>query len=134
MTDEANVEKVFVYGTLKQGGTFNESLRQPESEFLGNALTVSKYHFFDLGKFPCICKTTAATRAKYQQVHVRGELYKTRAIKVMDYIEGHPTFYKREQIWVETVNGVLHKAWAYFLGIDNCIGARELLDGEWKNV
>ena len=89
------MEKVFVYGTLKRGHGNHVLLRG--SDFLG----------------PSFSKSPGTTR-------VIGELYNVDELTLnhLDMLEGHPTWYKREQINVDYISneGEMEstKAWLYF--------------------
>lgn len=128
------MEKVFVYGTLKRSNQFHYALQPPDSMFLGEASTVDPYYFFDLGKFPAIVKPEPLNKDLHSPVRILGELWQTRNIKTLDYIEGHPTFYHRYMIPVITEASFPQSqmAWAYFLTLDTCQGASQILSGIWK--
>jgi len=104
------MEKVFVYGTLKRGHG-NHILLQ-DSDFLGPALTNEKYTMYRSG-IPFVSKLPDTTR-------VIGELYNVNKLTLnhLDMLEGHPTWYKREQIGIDYISnkGEIKnaKAWLYF--------------------
>lgn len=99
---------LFVYGTLKRGFGNNRRLR--DSKFISTGTTKEPYGFFDLGAFPCITKDG--------NVHVQGEVFELddAALARTDELEGHPFFYKREEVRITLdVHDVDIKCWAYFM-------------------
>ena len=104
------MEKVFVYGTLKRGHGNHVLLRG--SDFLGPSLTKEIYTMYRSG-IPFVSKSPGTTR-------VIGELYNVDELTLnhLDMLEGHPTWYKREQINVDYISneGEMEstKAWLYF--------------------
>lgn len=98
--------KVFVYGTLKKGNNirgldfFGEG-----SKFVGTATTVdSTYALYDLGAFPAVSING--------NQNIVGEVWDVNkaTMKVLDGIEGYPTFYNRKK--VKTTRG---DSWMYFI-------------------
>jgi gamma-glutamylcyclotransferase (GGCT)/AIG2-like uncharacterized protein YtfP len=97
-------ENVFVYGTLKQNKGNNSYLKGLTPE---HAVTVEEYTMTANG-IPFVSKEPMTL--------ITGELYKIDTIdrlRELDWLESHPSFYKREIIEVVTLNGV-KKAWIYF--------------------
>lgn len=90
--------KVFVYGTLKRGFGLNGYLSK--SKFLGECV-INGFDMHTLRHFPAI------TQGKGK---VHGEVYEVdeETLKLLDYIEGVPTLYIREEI-----NTPLGKTQAY---------------------
>ena len=82
--------KVFVYGTLKKGYGNHRLLES--SINLGPYTTKKKYTLLHLGGFPGLIKEPLS--------HIRGELYEVDdvVLKRLDWLEGHPDFYCREEI------------------------------------
>jgi gamma-glutamylcyclotransferase (GGCT)/AIG2-like uncharacterized protein YtfP len=89
---EADRVNVFVYGTLKRGKSNHWYLR--ESEYLGVYYTDNHYALYVKG-LPYMVKEDKGGG-------VKGELYRVdmNILAQLDSLEGHPTFYKRETIWV----------------------------------
>jgi len=99
------MEKVFVYGTLKEGYGNNRLLAG--AKFLGNH-TVKRGRFclLNLGWFPGV-----VMRERYGlSTPVTGEVYEVDdgTFKALDGLEGYPTMYDR--IEIETKYG---DAWMY---------------------
>lgn len=94
--------QMLVYGTLRKGFGNEHFLRN--AHFLGSA-RIAGFKMYDLGFFP------GAVRAKDGMIY--GEVYSLSSreeIKAVDRLEGHPTFYKREEI-----STPLGKSWIYLL-------------------
>lgn len=100
------MNKVFVYGTLKSGG----SIRGLENfgdgaVIVGRAKTTyPDYHMVDLGSFPGVLM--GGTK------HIQGEVWEVSddVAEQLDAIEGYPEFYNK--VPTETSQG---KAMMYFL-------------------
>lgn len=101
---EADRVNVFVYGTLKRGRSNHWYLR--ESQYVGVYYTDNSYALYTHG-LPYMVKEEKGGG-------VKGELFKVDAktLQSLDYLEGHPTFYKREEIWVYDIE-VGHNVKAY---------------------
>jgi len=98
--------KVFVYGTLKQGNrTRGMQHFGGEAEFMGNAVTSdAAYSMYDLGAFPAV---VLGGKNK-----ISGEVFKVDddVLSVLDQIEGYPEFYQRKEI-----KTTLGTAWIYHI-------------------
>ena len=81
---------VFVYGSLKMGLSNHRLLRG--SRFIDFAKTDPEYTMISFGHFPAVMRggTTA----------IHGEVYEVddETLARLDQLEGHPHFYRREQI------------------------------------
>ncbi len=101
-----NKNKVFVYGTLKQGNSLRGLNRWGRAAtFIADAVTSeSKYNLWNLGAFPA---TTLNGKS-----YISGEVWVVdqETMQDLDRIEGYPAFYKRTQ--VDTTQG---RAWMYFI-------------------
>ena len=105
------MEKVFVYGTLKEGHGNNVLLSF--SERLGTGITEDKYIMYELG-IPYVSKSFKLTR-------ISGEVYRVKldTLEALDLLEGHPNWYKREKVEVEyydlkSNSHIKDYAWLYF--------------------
>tara|TARA_R100000935_G_C2839057_1_gene169940 strand:+ start:1260 stop:1610 length:351 start_codon:yes stop_codon:yes gene_type:complete len=99
------MEKVFVYGTLKEGFSNHFILR--ETVKIGSGLTKKKYAMYSHG-IPFLVENEKVSK-------ITGELYmvdKT-TFEVLDMLEGHPNWYIRKLVSVNIKNEE-HKAWVYF--------------------
>jgi len=120
---QSSINRVFVYGTLKQGGRANH-LMQDKSAFLGWHITPAEYTLKDLGYFPGVELNGKSV--------VQGEVYQISddLLDELDYLENYPHMYERKLI--DTPYG---PAWIYYLspnsawhGRPNCI----IEDGIWN--
>jgi len=114
-------KKLFVYGTLRQeGGHLRHSI-MATSTFLGKYKTKPKYDMINLRSFPGLLKDG--------QNVVTGEVYEVDrdTLKSCDIIEGHPRFYKREDIDLEGIEGVQ----AYFLPRKEYGHMPKVESGDW---
>lgn len=99
--------KMAVYGTLRGGLGNNGYLRR--AEYLGTGLTVDKYTLRASG-IPYVGKEPTH-RVEVEVWDVKEES----DILAIDMLEGHPRWYKREEIAVELNDGTILKAWLYFM-------------------
>jgi gamma-glutamylaminecyclotransferase len=113
--------RAFVYGSLKKGLGNHRLLEQ--SKFLGRCFIEGRYKFLSLGGFPGLVMddSSAITR-------VVGEVYQINedALRSLDWLEGHPRFYKRHKVATPWKN-----AWCYFLP-QSYIGRYGEVDHIWK--
>lgn len=104
-----NQHPVFVYGTLKRNfGNHHLLLRDLEqpSKFIGFGEISAR--MFSTGAFP-ICVASS----DYRYV-VKGEIYAVSAktLTLLDALEGHPSFYQREEVEVYTLCDI-NKVYCY---------------------
>lgn len=97
---------VFVYGTLRIGFHNNHWLNN--GTFVDVARTLDMYAMYD-GGIPYV-----SYNEKVSQIY--GELYEVdhQTLLGLDLLEGHPTFYERKEVLVETLEGEIFQAWVYF--------------------
>ncbi len=99
---------VFVYGTLQRN--FSNHRYLAESKFLGTARTQEKYALYSDG-LPFLVLNEPVSQ-------IQGELYEVDDITLdlLDDIEGHPDWYRREQVEICLDDGSnsIMKAWVYF--------------------
>ena len=110
--------KIFVYGSLRQGGALSWYLAG--SECLGEKETKKEHSLYSLGPFPAM--TAEGDTA------VIGEVYEVNkeTLDMLDRAEGHPNFYVRTPIVLE--DGT--KVEAYLLpGIPR--GCEKVESGDW---
>lgn len=125
----ANLVNVFVYGTLRPpqpNTTPADSRYYPEVARCVKTVTpawLPAADVFDAGSYPAIIRGSGV---------VYGELLgvQPRALEIMDRIEGHPTFYKRERVQVETDHGP-EAAWVYWAPRGLVIGRPQIINGDW---
>lgn len=97
---------IFVYGTLRKGGSNNYLLSS--SIFIGKAKSRQKYALYVDG-IPYVIK-------EEQVSNIIGEVYKVnkKTLERIDQLEGYPCWYNREKIPVILDNGEEILAWIYF--------------------
>lgn len=102
---------VFVYGTLKRGH-HNHRILGPTPNFVGNAITNTKYKMLDAG-FPVLLDITAGETGHF----VEGEVYDVDAItaKRLDQLEGKGRMYNRVRKYVRMGEGSVRLN--YYVGI-----------------
>ena len=101
-----NLERVFVYGTLKKGEIRNDILW--DCDYLGPAATDPIFQMVTLGQFPGLIPGHRS---------IEGEVYEVPAdvLGYLDLIEGHPHFFRRSQheVWLD--DDLSMDAWIYLL-------------------
>lgn len=101
---------VFVYGTLKKG--FSNHRLLSGAEFVEAAQTLEKFAMYSTGT-PIVLKEEAVSP-------IFGELYRVdeKILAALDSLEGHPDWYRREQVEVLVDDGErgtrVETAWLYF--------------------
>lgn len=113
---------VFVYGSLMRGFGNNGLLR--EQSFQGNA-TADSLSLFSLGAFPA---------ALHGSGSVKGELWLVDddALARLDRLEGHPTFYERQDHVALTESG--HEVgMQMYIYQGNPSETERIPDGCWRN-
>jgi gamma-glutamylcyclotransferase (GGCT)/AIG2-like uncharacterized protein YtfP len=112
---------IFVYGTLKRGGTIHWIIEN--FPFLGRA-EAEGFMLYDLGSYPAMVPGVGV---------VYGEVYEVseEALQSLDWVEGVPVLYRRELIEVSFEDGFSLKAWAYIYNGD-VNGYSRIESGEWR--
>ena len=100
---------VFTYGTLKKHHHNNYLLQN--SQYLGTGTTVEKYAM-------SVCSIPYVYKHKQISV-IHGEVYSVddTTLARLDQLEGHPQWYKREEVKIlvdNADNGQIVTAWLYF--------------------
>lgn len=110
--------KVFVYGTLKSTHYNNQLMLKNGGKFIGYDFIEGPYIMVDLGPFPAVLdlENTAAAKLGKTPVpnrRIYGELWaiSQEALAHVDYLEGHPNFYRRRKLNTGLLN---IRAWTYF--------------------
>lgn len=121
--------KVFVYGSLMRGFSNHHRLAGEGSQFLQEAETTPEFKMVSLGAFPGILEGGKTS--------IKGEVFEVDAEvkKGLDYLEGHPTFYRRTPITLLTPLALLEGevVEAYILqGRGNRSHYDEVPNGDWK--
>lgn len=124
----ANVQ-VFVYGTLRppRPDTVADDSRYyfQIEQYVESAIPacVSGAKMYNFGSYPGVVQGKGA---------IRGDLLtvRQRALKIMDQIEGHPMFYTRSRVDVQTETKTV-KAWIYWAPKEMVIGRPQIVNGDW---
>ena len=124
-----NTKLVFVYGTLRppQADTLAEDSRYyfEVAPYIKTAVParLPAAEIFDLGTYPAAIPGTG---------EVKGDLLTVTpaALKIMDRIEGHPNFFRREWTNVRTENGTA-MAWVYWAPRSLTLGHCPISGGDW---
>jgi gamma-glutamylaminecyclotransferase len=99
---------VAVYGTLKRGyNNYNNYLRR--SVYLGSGNTQDKYPLIIEGLPYMVNQKGLGHNVEVDVFKVGDEV-----LKNLDTLEGHPRWYRREEIPVKLASGKVLKCWTYF--------------------
>lgn len=101
------MQKVMVYGTLKQGGALSPHLAS--SKFLGTGVLPKGYQLYDMGWFPGLAEVPEGFD---QPIEVEVYEVSSDVLSTLDMVEGHPSFYLRKLKKVE-LPGKEEAAWVY---------------------
>ena len=114
--------RVFVYGTLRAGGP-NHHLLAGQT-LVGPARTEPAFEFASLGAYPAM--------ALGGRTSVIGEVYAVDAagLAKLDWLEGHPEYYRRTPIRLDSGDDVL----AYLLSPEHIAGHPRIPSGDWMDV
>ncbi len=117
---------IFVYGTLRYGHERHNVLEN--ARFVGYGF-IKGFKLYDLGPYPAIAKENGT---------VYGEVYEIspETLKTIDWIEGHPTLYKRITVTAYFDESQEHKlenvyTYLYNQPIEN---AKPIPDGEYSKA
>ena len=115
--------KVFVYGSLMRGGINHSVLEGPHTEFIATDITQRGFTLYDLGAFPGMVEEGNGA--------VVGEIYEVCPfiLSRLDILEGHPQFYKRCSIKLQS--GV--EVQTYILPGHHVDGCPVIKSGSWKH-
>lgn len=110
-------DKVFVYGTLRQGFRYHSYLLRSGARYLGNGRI--RGHLYDLGEYP------GALSSSSPYDRIEGELFElpdsTKQLKELDRLEEYnpdrpdESLFVRQRTIVQLENGRRVRAWAYFV-------------------
>lgn len=115
---------LFIYGTLKRGGSNHEQLAG--QEYLGEACTLPGHRLYDLGEYPGL------VRAQGVADYVHGELWRVsgECLHQLDRFEGVPEgLYRRSAIELDELHGDLVVETYFYLR--DLSGRSILADGRW---
>ncbi len=111
------INKVFVYGTLKQGQRNFHYLQA--AEFVGHFITDSIYSMYAFDDYPAVCLDGRHS--------IQGEIYHVSdsQFQQLDELERYPEFYQRIEILTSYGD-----AWMYVVKTELCLG-RPGIPGIW---
>ena len=100
------MEIVFVYGTLRQG--YHNHRLIIDCKIIDVGRTVNQYAMYANG-IPYVSDNEQVSQ-------IYGELYlvSPSILFNLDMLEGHPSWYKRKKVPIETMSGKIYNAWLYF--------------------
>lgn len=101
-----NNNLVAVYGTLRKGFGFSGALAS--SKFITKGKTTEKMTLRISG-YPTVSKDEKTSQIVVE-VYEINEL----VLKHLDFIEGHPNYYKRELTQISGDDGKSYEAWLYY--------------------
>lgn len=122
---QAELDLVFVYGTLRRGEVHHDVLLDAGARFVGLGRITGR--LWDLGAYPGVVRAEGAEREAGPEgrEEVRGELYRLAdpraALAVLDELEGHDparpegSLFVRREVEVRGEGGGRIAAWAWFL-------------------
>ena len=113
------MKKLFVYGILRR--QYGAGRLLSDDEYKGEYKTAPKYTMISLNAFPGMLKDGDNS--------ITGDLFETSldTIAKTDIMEGHPTFYERQEVDLE--DGTI--AEAYFLPREEYGNYPEVKSGDW---
>jgi gamma-glutamylaminecyclotransferase len=111
---------VFTYGTLLQGEVNHHLLAR--ARFVAEGRTEPCFELFDLGSFPAM--STGGETAVLGEVYAVDEATLVR----LDRLEGHPGFYQRTQIRLESGQAVQ----TYLMDRNRMHGRARISSGDWR--
>jgi gamma-glutamylaminecyclotransferase len=121
-------ERVFVYGTLKRGHGNYRVMQEARGRFIGEGRLEGAL-LFNLGPFPGVKLIEGGISS------VRGEVFEVppEGLRRLDRLEGHPTFYRRQEVEVRLSDGTSTTAWVY--EYQGRVEMGDLVeDGEWGKL
>lgn len=114
-SDTKGLVRVLVYGTLKSRQYNNDLMQRAGARFVGFDYIAGSFKLVDLGAFPAAYFIEpSATKGGFPNNHIYGEIWAvpSEMIAELDYMEGHPNFYKRVKLWSQRLN---LRVWTYFM-------------------
>lgn len=124
MITEQYPHLIFAYGTLKRDYGNSRVFSGGRGELIGAGVTKDEF-VMTTGGFPRIYRPAPPLPLWTigQAGHVIGDLWRANdeALEVCDGIEGHPNWYKREEVDIR-INGEVVKAWIYIMPAKGAAG------------
>jgi len=147
MTTKPTTYLLFTYGTLLPNEPRHHILTEGNARRLGPATTGPGYALLDLGAFPALVhrpRTRLMAEEGAGLGQVVGELYEIDQplLDYLDYIEGHPRFYRREPVAIDADTAplmagsqvIIDMAISYFGNEATESGPYPVIkSGDWRN-
>lgn len=122
---------LFVYGSLKRGHSNHDRIRRYGGVFLGSVETLEGFELRFLHRgmvgVACMIRSPSGT--------VLGELYRVPDIRPLNIFEGHPHYYRLEEIIIKTEAGKSRKVWTYVFQPVHELNSRDsspITDGDYR--
>ena len=114
--------QVFVYGTLLAGEPNHRLLAG--AELIGEFETEPRFDLISMGVFPAMVVGG--------ETAVKGEVYEVdeQTLAMLDRLEGHPRFYRRQPIRLVDGREVI----MYLLDVDQAYGYPHIPSGDWREA
>ncbi len=131
---------LFAYGTLRKD-EFNNQIIVNHSKYVETCQTTDEFIIFtqDYKIFPFIVRPSMWPEMAEYACKITGDLFNINetALRRCDKLEGHPTWYKRELIKLNTSSGI-QEAYVYILTKERFdkmdISDYTIFDGDWKTI
>ena len=106
------MNKIFVYGTLKQHQPNFAIIKNGVFCGVGRLPKSNNFRMVSMGSFPALIEAGNNTPQE-----INGEIWDVddESFKNVDYLEGYPTFYAREQFNILDSADREHTCWTYFI-------------------
>lgn len=104
-------DKLFVYGTLRYGGSNSHLILRHDAPYLERDVVLSDASIYNLGPFPGLKLRIGYTEVVGDLVEITSE----DMVRDLDFLEGHPSFFKRVYLedydfWVYTYLGPVEES------------------------
>jgi gamma-glutamylcyclotransferase (GGCT)/AIG2-like uncharacterized protein YtfP len=125
-----NPVNIYVYGTLRTNEINGYYLEHALDAIYLEEIQLTGFIMYDLGSFPMCIKS----KHKPNNITVEKYIINKEDLEVIDQIEGHPYFFKREEINRYDTKGNIHEGYIY-LGDENLIQDYERIQsGDWQGT
>jgi gamma-glutamylcyclotransferase (GGCT)/AIG2-like uncharacterized protein YtfP len=106
------MNKIFVYGTLKKHQPNFAIIKSGVFCGVGRLPKSNNFRMVSMGSFPALIQAGNNTPQE-----INGEIWDVddESFKNVDYLEGYPSFYEREQFTILDSADKKHTCWAYFI-------------------
>ncbi len=126
-----NSRLLFVYGSLKRGHSNHDRIVRYNGVFLGPVETAEGFEL----RFIHRGMSGVATMIRSHSGTVLGELYRIPDIRPLNIFEGHPHYYRLEEIIIKNEAGKSRKVSAYIFQAVHELNSRDsslIVDGDYR--